>query len=264
MGRHGRITGARLHDAPTNAIAVIVLTLWVLLAHRRRLLAFVAGAAPVAVVFLAVNLLSYHALLPTYYRQGQGFALTHTAFVALLGDLVSPSRGLVFFVPLVTLSAAGVWLQMRDGWRSSLWIAFAIIPVLHWLLISTFKHWWGGDSFGPRFFTDMVPFFTVLALPTLDHLVTVQFRAKKWAAGLTAVLLVWSVGVHAQGAVLRSAWCWNNEPVDVDTAPSHIWAWSDPQFLRGARRLLFGPNRSSELERGGVAVMGCPREPVRP
>jgi hypothetical protein len=249
---------------PTNAVAVIVLSMWVVLAHRRRLLPYLAGAAPVAVVFLVVNLVSYHALLPAYYDRGQGFAMTHTVLVALLGNLVSPSRGLLFFVPLVVLSGAGVWLQFRHGWRSSLWQAFAVIPVLHWLLISTFKHWWGGDSFGPRFFTDMIPFFTVLALPAVDRLATGEFRAKRWAAGLAAVLLVWSVGVHAQGAVLRSARCWNNEPVDVDATPSHVWAWSDPQFLRGARRLVFGPDRSSEVERGGVAVMGCPREPLRP
>jgi hypothetical protein len=249
---------------PTNATPVLVLSLWALLAHRRHFLSYLAGAAPVAAVFLSVNLVAYHALLPAYYTHGQGFAITHTVLVALLGDLVSPSRGLLFFVPLVVLSVAGVWLQVRHGWRSSLWQAFAIIPVAHWVLISTFKHWWGGDSYGPRFFTDMMPFFFVLALPAVDHLATVEFGAKKWAAGATVVLLVWSVGVHAQGAVLRSAWCWNNEPVDVDTRPSHVWAWSDPQFLRGARRLIFGPDRSSEVRRGGVAVIGCPREPVRP
>jgi hypothetical protein len=110
----------------------------------------------------------------------------------------------------------------------------------------------------------MMPFFTVLALPAVDHLASVEFRTRRWAAGLTGILLVWSVGVHAQGAVLRSAWCWNNEPVDVDVTPSHLWAWSDPQFVRGARRLIFGPDRSSEVRRGGVDLTGCPREPVRP
>jgi hypothetical protein len=70
--------------------------------------------------------------------------------------------------------------------------------------------------------------------------------------------------VNAQGAILRSAWCWNNEPTDVDTHPGKLWDWSDAQFDRGIRTLVWGPDRSSELVRDGVDLLGCPSEPVRP
>jgi hypothetical protein len=81
---------------------------------------------------------------------------------------------------------------------------------------------------------------------------------------LTVAALVWSVAVEAQGAILRSAWCWNNEPVEVDTHPSNLWNWSDPQFARGIRTVIWGPDRGSEFTRDGVDLLGCPTEPVRP
>ena len=81
---------------------------------------------------------------------------------------------------------------------------------------------------------------------------------------LAVVALVWSFAVNAQGAMLRSAWCWNNEPTDVDTHTAKLWDWSDAQFDRGIRTLVWGPDRSSELVRDGVDLLGCPSEPVRP
>jgi hypothetical protein len=213
--------------------------------------------------------------------------------VALAGNLVSPARGLLIFCPLVVLSVAGVVVRWRAGELTAFWKALAVLPVLHWIVISAFKHWWGGDSYGPRFFTDLVPVFVVLALPAVEVLAGwlapaaaetgpevetgaevgagvgpagggARLRWRRALVALTIVALVWSVGVEAQGAILRSAWCWNNEPVDVDAHPSNLWNWSDPQFARGIRTVIWGPDRGSEFTRDGVDLIGCPTEPVRP
>jgi hypothetical protein len=91
-----------------------------------------------------------------------------------------------------------------------------------------------------------------------------SLRWRRLLVALAIVALVWSVGVEAQGAILRSAWCWNNEPTDVDAHPSKLWDWSDPQFARGIRTVIWGPDRGSEFVRDGVDLIGCPSEPVRP
>ena len=134
-----------------------------------------------------------------------------------------------------------------------------------------------------RFFTDIVPVLVVLALPAVEVLARwlapspgrsgsgsvpasapPKLRWQRALVALTLVALVWSVGVNAQGAILRSAWCWNSEPTQVDAHPSKLWDWSDPQFARGIRTLVWGPDRSSEFIRDGVDLIGCPTEPVRP
>jgi hypothetical protein len=268
---------------PTDSIVIMVIFVWMVVAQRRHLLAAVAGAVPPLAVLVAVNVAIYHQPLSPYFTGGQSFDVSGTMAVALAGNLVSPARGLLIFCPLVALSAIGIVVRWRAGELNAFWKALAVIPVLHWIVISAFKHWWGGDSYGPRFFTDIMPIFVVLALPAVEVLArwlapstprssdvpttdrpAPTLRWRRLLVALTIVALVWSVGVEAQGAILRSAWCWNNEPTDVDTHPAKLWDWGDPQFARGIRTLIWGPDRSSEFVRDGVDLIGCPSEPVRP
>ena len=155
---------------PTDSIVIIVMAVWVVVAERRHLLAVVAGAVPPLVVLVGVNLAIYHQPLSPYYTGGQSFDVSGTMAVALAGNLISPARGLLIFCPLVALSVVGVVVRWRAGELTAFWKALAVIPVLHWIVISAFKHWWGGDSYGPRFFTDLVPVFVVLALPAVEGL----------------------------------------------------------------------------------------------
>ena len=277
---------------PTDSIVIIVMAVWVVVSQRRHVMAVVAGAIPPMAILVGVDLAYYHQPLTPYYTGGQAFDVSGTMAVALAGNLVSPARGLFIFCPLVVLSVAGVVVRWRAGELTAFWKALAVIPVLHWIVISAFKHWWGGDSFGPRFFTDLMPVLVVLALPAVEVLAgwmapsparpgrvypapegsaevtpvgtPPRLRWRRVVVALAVVALVWSFAVNAQGAILRSAWCWNNEPTDVDTHPGKLWDWSDAQFDRGIRTLVWGPDRSSELVRDGVDLLGCPSEPVRP
>ena len=155
---------------PTDSIVIMVMAVWVVAAQRRHLLAVVAGAVPPLVVLVGVNLAVYHQPLSPYYTGGQSFDVSGTMAVALAGNLVSPARGLFIFCPLVVLSAVGVVVRWRAGALNAFWKALAVIPVLHWIVISAFNHWWGGDSYGPRFFTDLIPVLVVLALPAVEVL----------------------------------------------------------------------------------------------
>jgi hypothetical protein len=260
---------------PTDSVVIIVIFVWMAVAQRRHLLAAVIGGIPPLAIFLTVNLVAYRQPLSPYYTGGQGFDVSRTMGVALAGNLISPSRGLLIFCPIVVLAGVGVYLRWRNGELTAFWKALAIIPVLHWIVISAFKHWWGGDSFGPRFFTDMMPIFVALALPAVEVVAgrlapatpgrpAAPYRFRRALVVFTVVALVWGFVVNAQGAVLRSAFCWNSVPIAVDTHPSRLWQWNDAQFDRGLRVLIWGPDRGSEFIRDGVDLYGCPDEPVRP
>jgi hypothetical protein len=121
----------------------------------------------------------------------------------------------------------------------------------HWLAISSFPRWWGGDAFGPRFFADMVPFLVVLSLPVLAALATaVPAPRRAVAVGACSALLAASVAINFAGAYLPSTWCWNVVPTNFDARPERLWSWRDPQFLRR------GP-----VVRAGVVKNGCPVRP---
>ena len=260
----GLALGSSYAMRPTDAVPIAVLGLWVLGWHRKRLPNVIAGAIPPLAILFIVDLVAYRQLLTPYYTQGQGFSLSSTFGTALVGNLFSPGRGLFIYVPLVVLSGVGLWTLFKSRRLDPFWIAVGVIPIIHWILISAFKHWWGGDSYGNRLFADMMPFFALLALPALERLAQKEFQWRRATTSLAAVAVVWGLFVQGQGATFRSSWCWNNEPTNVDVHPSKVWSWSDPQFLRGIRTFIWGPNRHTELIRDGVDKFGCPTEPVRP
>jgi hypothetical protein len=80
---------------------------------------------------------------------------------ALVGQLVSPGRGLLLFFPLAWLAVRGLWVEpcQRVG-AGSLWMGIIVVLVG---LYSSFKIWWGGVCWGPRFLVPVAPLVTLAA-----------------------------------------------------------------------------------------------------
>lgn len=244
---------------PTNALPLGVLLLWAAYRHRRRAVPAFVGAGVVLAAWAFVNLRAWGSPLPPYYA-GSRLEADGNLLEVLAANLVSPARGLFAFSPFLVLGVIAVVGRAAQRRLTALEVALAACVGAHWIAISTFPHWWGGDSFGPRLFSDMVPLLLVLSLPLLGKLgePSSAARSRALATVALAALVGWSVFVHAQGAMFRSSYCWNDQPAEIDTNPGRVWSIRDPQLLRGARSYVFGPGHSEELVRGGVAATGCP------
>lgn len=215
---------------PTYSLAAAALSIYVLVRFRRVFLAYAAWGLALTAVFALYGFSVYGTPLPPYYQPGRlggGPVLE-----ALAGHLVSPARGLLVYSPIVVLAVVGVAVARRRGRVGLLrWLLVALL-VAHWLAISSFAHWWGGYSYGPRFWTDMSPVLVLLSLPALAWLVARAAKGR-WALPAAGLLLAgWSFFTHAHGAYDAEAMRWNATPVDVDRHPRRLWDWSDPQFLR--------------------------------
>ena len=245
---------------PTSVIPLLLFTLWVLVARFRQVPVYVAGLAVVLVPFVIVNLRAWGTALPPYFSAGR--AEYHPGmFEALAGNLVSPTRGLFVFSPILLLSIVGVVMKLRGRTIDLLDLTMIASIGAHWVAISlaidnaAIPLWWGGHSYGPRLFTDMIPFLLALSMPAVVWVATSRARALKLSA---VALVAISVFFHWQGAYLRSSYCWNVIPENVDQHPDRLWEWDDPQFLRGVSELVSGPAQRTELRRGGVSGFGCP------
>lgn len=218
---------------PTNAIPILLFSLYVLLRYRKYFLPYLGWAATIAIPFFLYNLLVYKALLSPYYLPQRQLGSTSHFYEALAGVLISPGRGLFVFSPLFLFSFWGFWISGRQPTRDWLGVLCGVAILLHWLMVASFGDWWGGHSFGPRYFSDITPLFIYLIVPVLA-----QFRAP-WTprakAALAAFMLCAAISafIHFRGANSLDTWAWNREPVNVNEAPERLWDWSDPQFLRG-------------------------------
>jgi len=230
--------GLGIAGAARYQVAPLVLVLGASVIVRRRrardlvsLLPLVACAATV----IGVNLLWFghplgamRGLEATLHPQvhGVGGPLSDSPWMGALGLLVSPSRGLLVFSPVVLVALAGFGAMRREGWRSDLrWCALA--AAVQFGLYAFYSVWWGGHTYGPRYLLDLLPLLVPLAAAGTEAL-----RASRPAKAAAGAALAWSVALAATGAFCYPAEAWNTSPSSVDLNHERLWDWRDPQFIR--------------------------------
>ncbi|MEX0619827.1 MAG: hypothetical protein WD180_12845 [Pseudohongiellaceae bacterium] len=217
---------------PTNSLSVLILSLYVMLEHRQYFLRYLFCGAVVAVPFIIYNFTIYGAILPPYYMPAR--IGSNPDFVeALAGNLISPSRGLLLFSPVLLFAVHGVGLRWSSGYWNSLDLSLLVIIILHLATVSSFPQWWAGHSFGPRFMSDVLPYLIYFLLPAISRVASGLRRGEgRFYAGSFLLCMTLSFYVHFRGATSWSVYDWNTHPTNIDAAPERLWDWSDPQFLR--------------------------------
>src|SRR5262249_54392262 len=104
-----------------------------------------------------------------------------------------------------------------------------------WLTIASSLYWWGGHCYGPRMFSDMVPFLTYLLAPAAENIGWSGPPKRRWLTASFAALALLSFLIHLPGATSWRAYQWNSEPVEVGTQTARLWSWVDLQPLRALR-----------------------------
>lgn len=222
---------------PTNSLSFALLMGVAFFKHKsdRFFWGSVLLALAVFGAFAALNLRVYGNLLPPYYQAGRlSFGPTFTE--ALAGNLVSPSRGLFVYTPVCLLSFYGMFLKVRQRTFQGLDAALLAILFLHWIVISSFPHWWGGHSVGPRFFTEMTPFFVFFLIPVVAEASGSRGLRRVLVSSVFTGLLMVSVYIHHRSAHNWRVLAWNVTPECVDRNPARVWDWSDPQFRRRSEK----------------------------
>jgi hypothetical protein len=213
---------------PTNAVAAALVTLYLGLARRDLVARFAAVGALWLSAFVLYSWWHFGAWLPAYYRAGR---LAFDAFgTSLAANLVSPSRGLLVYVPTVAFVAAALW-RGRRHWPQPRLVRLSLAAVtLHVVAVAGYWQWWAGHSYGARFGAGALPWLILLAACALASLARTPGGGRRLrAAGV--LLLAASVCVNAPGALSAASERWNLEPVDVDDDPGRVFRWRDPQFL---------------------------------
>jgi hypothetical protein len=221
---------------PTNSLTIVTVTVYILLYRRILFASYAATGAFWLAGFVVYSYYHYGRPLPKYFLSSQ---LDFGSFgVALAGNLVSPARGLLVFVPIVLF--VGYLLIRNASWLSSRRLVFLSLGVIagHYVTICGFSPWWGGHCYGPRYTTGLVPWFALLAALAVE---ASNKRRHDYPAGQTMfrhrveivmgiVLLALSILVNAVGAIDPRGVFWNVRPVDVDSHSERLWDWRHPQF----------------------------------
>lgn len=214
---------------PTNVIPVTLFTAYIAFQYRNYLLRYMFWGILIAIPFLIFNLKTYGAPLPPYYGQAT-FSPEHL-LEGLAGNLISPARGLLVFSPVLIFSFLGVFLKIKRKAFTRLDYCILAIIVLHWITISYYDPWWGGHSYGPRYFTDMLPFFIYFMIPAMTWLATLKVVGKVVWISVLLLLTGISLFAHYQGTANNEARDWNVHS-QIFENQWRLWDWTDVPYLR--------------------------------
>jgi hypothetical protein len=232
---------------PTFAIHIAAITVYVLIFYRRLFFKYALTGAAWFGGFVFYSWFHFHRILPAYYAAGR--LQFQTFWTALAGNLVSPARGVLIYVPVLLFVG---YLLVRY-WNYAIhqrlvWLSLSIIAG-QLIAVSGFSHWWGGHSFGARMTTGLVPWFVIVAILSVfamqnwrregNQEQNLSRLAPRVALTAGSVLLLLSIVINTLGATSHATWLWNLRPQEIDRHPERLWDWRQPQFL--AKYLPYPP-----------------------
>ena len=170
-------------------------------------------------------------------------SVSRTPWIGAAGLLVSPSRGLLIYSPIVLIAFAG-WVARAPTFRDRGigWLSAAAI--VQFCVYASYSVWWGGHTFGPRYLLDVLVLLTPSAAIALDAVLRSRVRRV-----VCALALGWSIVVSGTGAFFSDPW--NTTPDDVDRHHERLWDWRDPQIVRAWHAGL-SPQNFSLFDRASV------------
>jgi hypothetical protein len=231
----GLAMAAAVCARPTSAVFALPLAVWAVAALRARGLWLVAPAGAVGLLLLAYNQAVFGNWVGGvgeiealgHAQHAVGGSITQEPLVSFTGTLVSPARGLFVYTPWVLLAL----LLLPRTWRATgafgplRAVLLGLLPF--YAVVGSYSVWWGGWSFGPRYWTEAMPLFGVLLGFALAW---AREHSRPFRAGLGAAIAV-AIAIQAIGAFCYPS-SWNEFPGPVDLHHERLWDWRDTELHR--------------------------------
>jgi hypothetical protein len=168
-GLAGLSLGLSVFAHPTSLIlipAFLVYSFFSVMRHQKG--DFILLLVILSTVLFFAGLANY-ARYHSFTEFGYGYFSTlaaHNGWKGLIGLLVSPGAGLIFYFPLAILLPLGAKYMYKDN-KSLLYLCLYII-VANWIYIGTLSFgfepasWSGGVAWGPRYLLPVLPFMLII------------------------------------------------------------------------------------------------------
>jgi hypothetical protein len=230
----GVLSGLFVFNRPSDGLLLLPVLVYILSLRDRRVFAYLASVLCASLPFIAYNYYFFGSLMGGYSSITL-FSFNSGTIVNMLGMLISPSRGLIIYSPVVLLALPGLWnVRKIDDSRIRRFLYLAFVAVLLEVAVyGSFNTWWAGWSYGPRFLTGALPYLAILIALSLPGEISLKSLNKKQALTvfMLALLLIPSVFSQVIGAFYYPNGSWDADP-NVDANNWRLWDWSDTQMKR--------------------------------
>ena len=222
--------GFGMLSRPTAGIVLAALFLFLLLSRKLNIKVVISSAIGILIpvlFFFSYNYVYYTDLSNQGYASQLGNSWLGNFPESFVGIWVSPSKGLLIYSPIFIITLIGIWKGYRKD--SLVSISFWII-LIHTLVLSKWKHWYGGYGYGYRMISDVIPFFII---PIWYLLENYYEKVKK------GVFLTFSVSfiIQISGLVFFDS-IWHNAYDTGFKKTSWLWSIKDSEAAFNARRVM--------------------------
>jgi hypothetical protein len=248
----GLAFGAALAVRVTAGVVLLSAFVFLCLRHPRSVLPFALGALPGPLAIAGYN--AYYFGNPLVFAQGlvgHAVAVEKTGspdlwqtplWKGFLGLLVSPSRGLLIFSPVLALSAWGIVAI----WRSARFESFRPLTIAALVMMaiqSTWFDWWGGWAYGYRPWFDVMPLLALFIVPVLKAATATELRRAVFGVAFSFSVLVQALGAFSYDRT------WNDRELFLVQVPGRIepLALLSEDEARGVARDRGGRSIGSKL-----------------
>jgi hypothetical protein len=224
----GLALSAEVVTRPADIGIAVPLAVYVLIRHRREFPLFIASTIPPLIFMLWYNHTYFGSAFHTQFFAEPNAALSQLVegsflwrtplAVGLPAVLFSPGRGLFFYSPIFLLSA----VELARSWRprgDALIRALSIGACAAVFITARWVTWTGGNSYGARLLTDIVPILAIALYPIHEWLAT----SVAWRAAFAA-LAAWSVMTQSIGT-FSASFVWNQWALHYPE--QRMWLWTD-------------------------------------
>jgi hypothetical protein len=216
---------------PTASVFVALSIGYVFWQHRSALPKVLLYAGGLFLLFVLWSFLEFHSFLPRYYDPATWKQKGPASFVQdFLAMVFSPARGLLIFTPVLVLGLGG--LAMRSVRFHPLYLFVTAWFLLHTVVIARSPMPWGGWSYGPRFYAEMIPGFALVLLLVARNLQEIPAQVRVWMPRAFLVLSIFGLYVHTvKGIYDNNTFFWNGTPPIDEFWKDYRWNWRYPQFM---------------------------------
>ena len=257
----GFISGLFVFNRPVDSILLISIIYYIFELRDRRIAYYFCAMFISGVPFLLYNL-HYFGNLFGGMNILLGLFDGHSGLIMpFMGLLISPSRGLLVYTPIMLFSILGysrIFQLTNSRIRNFLFVlGISILALI--IVYASFGMWWAGWSYGPRFLTGMLPALAMfLGLYIKDIGFDIRPRKNLLVICIFSILLVWSIFAQFVGAFYYTSGGWNANP-NVDLHPERVWDWKDNQIMWSFRAGIISPGTHIKTL---LAIVNLPHEVV--
>jgi hypothetical protein len=178
-GLAGLLLGVSVFAHPSSIIVIPGFIAYIIFFMKTRKNTISSFLLPLAIILIFVGLVNYWRFgsFTDFGYGDQGSLSAHQGWSGLIGLLISPGWGLIFYFPMVILTP----LAFRNLYRENkgLLFLFSYIIFANLLFVGTMSYndpasWTGYGGWGPRYLIPVLPFITIAFGTLLLHLRKLQ------------------------------------------------------------------------------------------